>query len=287
MYSKGFAAETSRAVARCAFLMAPKEVRGHVTGPLEGKVAIVTGGSKGIGRAIALAFAEAGAAVALAARGQEDLERTAKELEARGRSAIAVQTDVTDFEQVQALVARTVKAFGTVDILVNNAGAAPFMSTVDQIRLDGFDKYFRINFHGALHGIKAVAPVLLGKQDGCVLNVASVAGFIASPGLTYYASAKAAMISLTRTVAQEWAAYRVRVNAVAPGWIETPMNEGARALMPEFERDVLASIPLGRWGKPEDVAGAALFLCSPAASFITGAVLITDGGQTLSTLTGL
>ena len=254
---------------------------------LEGRVAIVTGGSKGIGRGIAVAFAEAGAAVALAARGQEALDRTVEEIGSAGGRAIGVPTDVTDFDQVQSLVDRTVQELGTVDILVNNAGAAPFMSTVDQIRLEGFDKYFRINFHGALHGIKAVAPVLLGKQDGCVLNVASVAGFIASPGLTYYASAKAAVISLTRTVAQEWAAYGVRVNAVAPGWIETPMNEGARTMMPEFERNVLSSIPLGRWGQPEDVAGAALFLCSAAASFITGAVLIVDGGQTLSTLTGL
>src|SRR5207245_8176943 len=138
----------------------------------------------------------------------------------------------------------------------------------------------------ALYCTRAVAPVLLAKQDGCVLNVASVAGFIASPGLTYYASAKAAMISLTKTVAREWAPSHVRVNAVAPGWIETEMNEGARQ-MPEFLRSTLASIPLGRWGRVDDVAAAALFLCSPAASFITGTVLVIDGGQTPSNLIGL
>jgi len=158
---------------------------------------------------------------------------------------------------------------------------------LDQIRLEGFEKYFRLNFLGAVYCTKAVAPVLLAKSDGCILNIASVAGFIASPGLTYYASAKAALINFTRTMAQEWAAYRVRVNALAPGWIETDMNEPARQMMPEFNRSVLDSIPLGRWGTPEDVAGAATFLCSPAASFITGSVLIVDGGQTLSTLTGL
>jgi NAD(P)-dependent dehydrogenase (short-subunit alcohol dehydrogenase family) len=254
---------------------------------LEGKAAIVTGGSKGIGRAIARAFAGAGARVALAARGAEDLEQAAKEIDAAGGRALAIPTDVTDQEQVQNLVDRTVAELGTVDILVNNAGAAPFLSTLDQMRMEGFEKYFRLNFHGAVLCTKAAAPILTGKGDGCVLNVASVAGFIASPGLTYYASAKAALINFTRTIAQEWAAYRVRVNALAPGWVETEMNEPARQMIPEFNRRVLDSIPLGRWGTPEDVAGAALFLCSPAASFITGSVLVVDGGQTLSALTGL
>ena len=254
---------------------------------LQGKSAIITGGSKGIGKAIAQAFSEAGASVALAARSREELEQAAKEIEAAGGRALAIPTDVTDPEQVQQLIDRTVADLGTVDILVNNAGAAPFLSTLDQIRLEGFEKYFRLNFLGAVYCTKAVAPVLTAKSDGCVLNIASVAGFIASPGLTYYASAKAALINFTRTMAQEWAAYRVRVNALAPGWIETDMNEPARQMMPEFNRSVLDSIPLGRWGTPEDVAGAATFLCSPAASFITGSVLIVDGGQTLSTLTGL
>jgi NAD(P)-dependent dehydrogenase (short-subunit alcohol dehydrogenase family) len=253
---------------------------------LKDQVAIVTGGSKGIGRAIAMAFSEAGASVAVAARGEEDLVQTAKEIDAAGGRAIPVVTDVTDPVQVEALVERTVDAFGTVDILVNNAGAAPFLSTIDQIRMEGFEKYFRVNFMSAVYCSKAVAPILLPKGSGSVLNVASVAGFIASPGLTYYSSAKAALINLTKTLAREWAASGIRVNAVAPGWVETEMNVRARQEAPEFVRSTTAAIPLGRWGQPEEVASAAVFLCSPAASFITGAVLVIDGGQTVSNLVG-
>jgi NAD(P)-dependent dehydrogenase (short-subunit alcohol dehydrogenase family) len=250
---------------------------------LDGKVAIVTGGSKGIGLGIARAFVAAGASVAVCARGQDALDVAVAELSSDGDRAVGVSADATDPSAAQMVVERCAEAFGTVDILVNNAGAAPFMSTIDSIRPDGFDKYFRINFMSTVNFTRAVAPVFLAKQDGCVLNIASVAGFIASPGLTYYASAKAGVISLTRTVSREWAGAHVRVNALAPGWIETDMNEGARQ-DPEFLRTTLASIPLGRWGLPSDVAAAAVFLCSPAASWITGTVLVVDGGQTTSSL---
>ncbi|CAN5294199.1 3-oxoacyl-ACP reductase FabG [soil metagenome] len=250
---------------------------------LSGKIAIITGASKGIGRAIALAFAAAGGTVVLAARKPDALDRAAEELTRSGAAALGVSTDVSDPDQVSRLVERTVEAFGTVDILVNNAGAAPFLSPVEEIRLDGFEKYFRVNFMGAVHCTRAVGPILLAKRSGCVLNISSVAAFVASPGLAYYASAKAALIGFTKTVAGEWASAGVRVNALAPGWIETEMNEGARAI-DEFHSSVVRSIPLGRWGSAEEVAAAALFLCSPAASFITGAVLVVDGGQTVSNL---
>jgi NAD(P)-dependent dehydrogenase (short-subunit alcohol dehydrogenase family) len=248
---------------------------------LEGKVALVTGGSRGIGRAIALAFAQAGADVALAARGAEDLERAAKEVEAEGRRALAVPTDVTDPEQVRGLVDRAATELGTIDIVVNNAGGAPFLSTVDTIREDGFEKYLRLNFTSAFYCTKAAAPILLGKRSGCVINIASVAGLTASPGLTYYGAAKAALINFTRTVAREWASSGVRVNAIAPGWVETELNERARQ-DPNFYETIRSSIPMGRWGRAEEVAAVARFLATDAASFITGAVIVVDGGQTLS-----
>jgi NAD(P)-dependent dehydrogenase (short-subunit alcohol dehydrogenase family) len=253
---------------------------------LEGKVALVTGGSKGIGRAIALAYADAGADIAIAARGAEALEKTAQEVEERGRRAIFVPTDAADPEQVTALVERTIAELGGLDILVNNAGAAPFMSTIESIRLDGFEKYFRVTFNSAVYCTQAASKALLSKGDrACVVNIASIAGYIASPGLTYYSSAKAALINFTKTVAQEWAAHGVRVNAIAPGWIETDMNEQGRQ-DPTWYETIKGMIPMGRWGTAEEVASVALFLASDAARFMTGSVVVVDGGQTLTGLTG-
>jgi NAD(P)-dependent dehydrogenase (short-subunit alcohol dehydrogenase family) len=252
---------------------------------LDGKIALVTGGSKGIGRAIALSLAEAGADVAIAARGQEALEKTSREIEERGRRALTVPTDVSDQEQVRSLIDRTITDLGALDILVNNAGAAPFMSSLDAIRPEGFDKYFRLNFMSAFYATQAAAPLFVQRRSGCMISIASVAGLIASPGLTYYASAKAALISLTRTAAREWAPFGVRANVIAPGWIETDMNVEARR-NEGFTNTIRDMIPLGRWGRAEEVASVARFLASDAASFITGSVIVVDGGQTLMSTSG-
>ena len=253
---------------------------------ISGKTAIITGGSRGIGLAIARAFVDAGASVALAARGQVELEEAASAIAATGGRAVAIPTDVTDEAQVQGLVERTVRELGTVDIMVNNAGAAPFIAPFVETRPDGFDKYFGVNFTSAVLCTRAVAPILLAKREGCVLNVASISGLIATPGESYYGSAKAALIQFTRTIAHEWASANIRVNAIAPGWVDTPMNESIRS-NPESNQAILGLIPLGRWGESEDIASAALYLCSPAASFVTGTTLVVDGGQTMGAITGL
>lgn len=248
---------------------------------LQDQVAIVTGSGRGIGRAIAHAFARAGASVALASRTQDELERVAGEVRALGGRALVVPTDAADPSAMQALVDRTMAELGTLDIMVNNAGVAPFLASFMDTRPDGFEKYFGINFWSAVYGTRAAGAVLLEKGSGCVLNLASIDAITVEHGLPYYGAAKAAIVNLTRATALEWARSGVRVNALAPGWIDTPMNAPERS-DPETERKVLAAIPLGRWGRPEEIAAAAVFLCSSSAGFITGEVLVIDGGQTIS-----
>lgn len=248
---------------------------------LKDQVAIVTGAGRGIGRAVAHAFARAGASVALASRTQEELERVAGEVRSLGGRALVVPTDAADKAAMQLLVDRTVAEFGTLDIMVNNAGVAPFLASFMDTTPEGFEKYFGINFWSVVYGTRAAGAVLLQKGSGCVLNLASIDAITVEHGLAYYGTAKAAIVNLTRSTALEWASSGVRVNALAPGYIDTPMNAPERA-DPEAERKVLAAIPLGRWGRPEEIAAAAVFLCSSAAGFITGEVLVIDGGQTIS-----
>jgi NAD(P)-dependent dehydrogenase (short-subunit alcohol dehydrogenase family) len=249
---------------------------------LEGQVAIVTGAGRGIGRAIALAFARAGAAVTLASRTEDELEAVAAEVEDIGQRAMVVPTDVADEGAVDRLVERTATELGTLDVMVNNAGTAPFLAPFMQTRPEGFAKYFGVNFWSVVYGTRAAGRVLLDRGSGCILNLASVDALMVDPELSYYGAAKAAIVSLTKAVALEWAPRGVRVNALAPGWIDTPMNQPERDDA-DRERQILSEIPMGRWGRPEEMAEAALFLCSPAASFITGTVLVADGGQTLTT----
>jgi 2-deoxy-D-gluconate 3-dehydrogenase len=247
----------------------------------EGRVAIVTGAGRGIGRAVAEAFAGAGAAVVLASRTASELEAVAEDIRSRGGTALAVPTDAADEAQIEALVERAVAELGTLDVMVNNAGVAPFLASFLDTRSDGFEKHFGINFWSAVYGTRAAGRVLLEKGSGAVLNLASIDAFTVEPGLAYYGTAKAAIVNLTRSVALEWAPSGVRVNALAPGWIDTPMNQAERD-DPDAEAQILSAIPMARWGQPEEIAAAALFLCSDVSGFTTGETLVVDGGQTLT-----
>ncbi|SDK13550.1 NAD(P)-dependent dehydrogenase, short-chain alcohol dehydrogenase family [Nonomuraea maritima] len=241
---------------------------------LGGKQALVTGASKGIGRAVALAYADAGADVALVARSAEALGQVAKEIEARGRRAVVIPADLTDREAAAAAI----DGLGHLDIVVNNAGGANFMVEFKDLRLSGWDKLMRLNLDSAMAVCHAVAPHLLGRGEGAVINVASVAA-LGAPLLAPYAAAKAGLVALTKTLAVEWAASGVRVNALCPGWTATDIN---RDLWDDESGGAatVATVPMRRWGTVEEMAQPAVFLASPASAYMTGQVLFVDGGAT-------
>jgi NAD(P)-dependent dehydrogenase (short-subunit alcohol dehydrogenase family) len=246
---------------------------------MNGKKALVTGASRGIGQAIAVALAEAGADLALVARGEDGLAATAKQVTGYGRDAFVIPADVTDAEEVAGAVGTAIERLGWVDIVVNNAGGSNFMVPFLDLRLPGWDKLLRLNLTSAMYVCHAIGGHLAERGQGSVINVASVAGLTASPLVSPYGAAKAGLISLTRTLAVEWAASGVRVNALCPGWTATELNrnlwddEAASAA-------TIATVPMRRWGRAEEMAGPALFLASDASSFMTGQVLVVDGGQT-------
>jgi len=245
---------------------------------LAGKSAVVTGASRGIGRAIALAFAGAGADVAVAARSEGDLETLAKEIDAMGRRAVVVPTDVTQRDQIESLIQTAVKEFGKVDIFVNNAGGSNFMAPLVSLRPAGWDKLRTLNLDSVFHGTQLAAQAMVDR-GGSIIQIASVAGIAGAIGLSPYSAAKGGVRLFTQAVAKELATSNVRVNCIAPGWIDTPLND----FMKEDENVLKMAtdmIPMGRFGTSEEVAAAALYLASDAASFVTGTTLVVDGGQT-------
>ena len=246
---------------------------------LSGRSALVTGGSRGIGRAVAIALAAAGARVAVCARHLEGCEAVAAEITAAGGVAIAIPGNVGRADDASAIVDAVVSGLGAVDILVNNAGTNPQFGPLVDAEDAAVDRILQVNLQGPLRLVGAAVHAWMGEHGGSIINMASVGGIRPEPMIGAYNASKAALINLTRTLASELGPSGIRVNAIAPGLVETDF---ARLLIetPAIHDRIVAMTALGRHGQPDEVAGAAVFLAGDAASYITGTVLVVDGGWT-------
>jgi len=245
---------------------------------LNGKVAIITGAARGLGRACALALAHEGADIALGLRDVTTAAELEQEIKAMGRKVIRLQMDVSDLQQINDAVSLVVKTFGKIDILVNNVGIAPG-NPAEKVTEEDFDNTINLNLKGTFFTAQAVGKQMIEQGSGRIINMSSQAGFIALDDESVYCMTKAGVNHLTKNLASEWAKYNINVNAVAPTFIETPGTE-PWLKDKDFRQSVLDRIPLGRIGKPMEVAGAVVFLASDAASLITGEIMLIDGGWT-------
>jgi len=244
---------------------------------LEGKVALVTGGSRGIGRAIALALADAGADVAISSRKLPDLEMVANELQQKGVKSMAVASHIAKGEESRTLVDRVKGEWGKIDVLVNNAGTNPYYGPLLEVEEWAWDVTMNVNLKGPFLLSQVVAGVMKEQGGGSIINIASIMGIIPSE-LGIYSVSKAGIIMLTQVLAREWGQYKIRVNAIAPGVVKTKLSE-ALWKDPVKGEEAAKSKALGYIGVPEDIAGAALFLASDASSYVTGEVIVVDGGE--------
>ena len=244
---------------------------------LDDKVAVVPGAGRGIGRAVALAYARMGADVACVSRTEENSAKVAAEVEALGRKAWALAVDVSDTAAVDAAAKEILESAGRVDILVNNAGV-----TRDNLLMrmseEEWDTVLDINLKGAFNFTKAFSRTFIKQRSGRIINIASVIGLIGNAGQSNYAASKAALIGFTKSIAKELAPRGITVNAIAPGFIETDMTA---ALNDKVRGEILASVPLGRFGSPDDIAHAAVFLAMEPTGYVTGQVLTVDGGMVM------
>jgi len=245
---------------------------------LTGRVAIVTGASRGIGQAIAQAFAAAGAQVTLSSRKQDSLDSAAAEIKARGGEAIAIAAHTGDSNAVRALVAQTVERFGGVDILVNNAATNPHFGPLLTAEEGQWFKILDVNVLGYFRAAQAVVPELQKRGGGKIINMASVAGLRPMPGMGVYSVSKAAVLMLTQALAQELGPHNIQVNAIAPGVVKTRFSS-VLWQTESIAKNIQAATPLGRFGEVSDLTSAALYLASPASDYMTGAVMLIDGGM--------
>jgi len=246
---------------------------------LTGKVALVVGGHGGLGKAIALSLADAGADVAVASRNLDSLKAVAREIETKGRKSLAVKVDVVDAKQVNAMVETIMKTFPRIDILVNAAGLA-IRKPADSFPIDEWQQVMDINTRGTFLCCQAVGRMMIKQKSGKIINVSSVRGRYGLPaGYAAYCPSKGAVDTLTRTLACEWAKYNVLVNAIAPTVVETELTKDLLADA-EYAKTLKARIPMGRWALTEDIVGPTIFFASDAANFVTGQILYIDGGVT-------
>ncbi len=245
---------------------------------LKDKVALVTGGARGIGRAIGLLFAQEGADVVIGDINLQEAEKTCQEIEALGRKSLALEMDVTDYTKVEESINKILDKFTKVDILVNNAGI-----TKDNLLLRmseaEWDAVLNVNLKGTFNCTKAASKVMIKQRSGKIINIASIIGIIGNSGQANYSASKAGIIALTKTTAKELASRNINVNAVAPGFIQTEMT--AR-LPEELKEKMKESIPLKKFGSPQDVAAVCLFLASEEANYITGQTIVVDGGMVMT-----
>jgi len=243
---------------------------------LEGRVAVVTGGTSGIGRALSLGLADAGADVIASARRKEQVDKTASEIEARGRKTLRLASDVSDRGTLEALLAAVLESFGKVDILVNCAGTIKRTPTLDMPEAE-WTNILNTNLTGTLRACQVFGRHMLERGYGRIINIASLNSFVALSEVAAYAASKAGVASLTRSLAVEWSKKGVRVNAVAPGVFRTDLNAQLLDSTPRGQ-ELLMRTPMGRFGKTEELIGATVYLASDAASFVTGQILVVDGG---------
>ena len=247
---------------------------------LTGKVALVTGASKGIGKSIAVALAQAGAQVVISSRKQEALDKLADDLRVDGINMHPVAGYIGDLESMKSLVENTIVKFGGIDILVNNAAVNPIFGPILNADSDTFDKIMQVNVKGPFEMARLIHPIMLARGSGSIINISSIGGITPEPLLGFYSISKAALISLTKVLAKEWGRDGIRSNVICPGLVKTKFSE-ALWRDDKILNSVIRQQPLDMLAEPEDIAGLALLLASPAGAFCTGGVYTADGGYTI------